>query len=181
MGDVSLGEAMVNLVRDVDGPLRLVISALCYILAFCFFVSGCLRLVKAGEDKFHAPSGWGTALSFVTAVVLVSLPGWIGAFSESLFGTTRPAVSAVLGYGSGSDAGARYDVLLAAVFTVVNLVGLIALLRGVVMMRAAADGRPGATAGRSAAHILGGLMAWHIVAVIEALQNTLGLEVLRVG
>ena len=47
-------------------------------------------------------------------------------------------------------------------------------------MRAAADGRPEASAPRALAHMAGGIAAWHLPAVIDALQTSLGFEVLRI-
>ena len=107
--------------------------------------------------------------------------------------------------------GADYDALLAAVFTLVSLVGLFspAFIRGAFTLRAAADGKPGAertqgtlqsprqpptlppsraradgkpgASGPMAfAHMAGGIAAWHIVAVIEAVQTSLGIAVLNI-
>ena len=118
----DLGQAMISLVRDLEPSLLLLVSALCYVLALFAFAQGLLRLLKTSEDKFHAPSGSGTALSFLICIVMAALPSWLSAAGESLFGSgTRPA-AASLGYGAR---GAGYDALLAAVFTLVSLVGLL--------------------------------------------------------
>ena len=109
----DLGEAMIALVRDLEPGLLLLVSVLCYLLAALAFAQGLLRLFKTSEDKFHAPSGTGTALSFLICIVMAALPSWIAAASESLFGTAAPPGTASLGYGGK---GADYDALLAAVF-----------------------------------------------------------------
>ena len=176
-GSQDLGQAMIALVRDLEPGLLLLVSALCYVLALVAFAQGLLRLFRTSEDKFHAPSGTGTALSFLICIVLAALPSWIGAASESLFGTGAPAGTASLGYGGQ---GAGYDALLAAVFAIVALVGLFAFIRGAFVLRAAADARPGATGGRAFAHMAGGVAAWHLPAVIHALQTSLGIEVLSI-
>ena len=173
----DLGQAMIALVRDLEPGLLILVSALCYVLALVAFAQGLLRLFKASEDKFHAPSGTGTALSFLICIVLAALPSWIGAASESLFGTATPVGTVSLAYG---ERGADYDALLAAVFAIVALVGLFAFIRGAFVLRAAADARPGATGGRAFAHMAGGVAAWHLPAVIDALQASLGIEVLRI-
>ena len=139
----GLGQAMISLVRDLEPGLLLLVSALCYLFALFAFAQGLLRLFKTSEDKFHAPSGGGTALSFIICIVMAALPSFLGAASESLFGTQDPRPgSASLGYGGR---GADYDALLAAVFTLVALVGLFAFIRGAFVLRAAADARPGAS------------------------------------
>ena len=67
-----------------------------------------------------------------------------------------------------------------AVFTLVSLVGLFAFIRGAFTLRAAADGKPGASGPKAFAHMAGGIAAWHIVAVIEAVQTSLGIAVLNI-
>ncbi|MDE0051555.1 MAG: hypothetical protein OXO52_17335 [Rhodospirillales bacterium] len=179
----DLGQAMISLVRDLEPGLLLLVSALCYVLALVAFAQGLFRLFKTSEDKFHAPSGTGTALCFLICIVLAALPSWIGAASESLFGTATPAGTASLGYrGSPRSGGHRadFDALLAAVFAIVALVGLFAFIRGAFVLRAATDARSDATVGRAFAHMAGGVAAWHLPAVIDALQTSLGIEVLSI-
>ena len=173
----GLGQAMISLVRDLEPGLLLLISALCYLLALFAFAQGLLRLLKTSEDKFHAPSGGGTALSFLICIVLAALPSWLGAASESLFGAGPLPGSASLGYGGR---GADYDALLAAVFTLVALVGLFAFIRGAFVLRAAADARPGASGARAFAHMAGGIAAWHLPAVIDAVQTSLGITAVTI-
>lgn len=174
----GLGAALIRLVGDLEGPLVLLVTTVCYLLALWTFFQGCLRLFKTSEDKFHAPGGAGTALSFVLSAVLAALGASFDAVTKTLFGTTATGSTASLGYGGGQ--GADYDALLAAAFTAVALVGLLAFVRGVLMFRAAADGRPGASAGRAFAHVVGGVAAWHIVGVIQAVQTSLGIRVLEI-
>ena len=173
----DLGRAMISLVRDLEPGLLLLVSALCYLLALVAFAQGLLRLFRTSEDKFHAPSGTGTALCFLICIVMAALPSWLAAASESLFGTAAPPGTASLGYGGR---GAGYDALLAAVFAIVGLVGLSAFIRGAFVLRAAADARPGANAPRAFAHMAGGIAAWHLPAVIDALQTSLGIAVLDI-
>ena len=106
----------------------------------------------------------------------MSVPSWLSAGGESLFGG-RTAASASLGHGGGA---ADYDALLGAVLTIVGWVGLLAFLRGVFVLRAAADGQAGASAGRAAMHMLGGVCAWHAESLIGAVQTSLGIQVLRI-
>ena len=98
----------------------------------------------------------------------------------SLSGADR-GVSATLGYGGGGEAADAMNQVLQAVFIIVGLVGLIAFIRGLFVLRAAADGRPGASAGGAAVMMFGGLLAWHIVPVIGALQSSLGIKVLEIS
>ena len=172
----DLGDALISLVRDLDPALMGLIAAACYLLGLVAFVQGAARLLRLSEDRFHGPSAAGTALCFLVCLVMVSVPSWLSAGGESLFGEGT-AASASLGHG---DRGADYDALLGAVLTIVGWVGLLSFLRGVFVLRAAADGVAGASAGRAAMHMLGGVCAWHAESLIGAVQTSLGIQVLRI-
>ena len=174
----GLGAALIRLVADILGPFLELLGIVCLLLAAWLFLQGCLRLFKTSEDKFHGPGGAGTALSFVGSAVLATLPAWFNAATETVFGTGSPGGAATLGY--GGERGADYNAMLRAAFALVALVGLLAFVKGVLMFRAAADGRPGATAGRAFAHVIGGVAAWHITGVIQAVQSSLGIKVLKI-
>ena len=177
MNGTDLGGALISLVRDLDPALMRLISAACYLLGLVAFVQGCARLLRLSEDRFHGPSTAGTALCFLICLVMVSVPSWLTAGGESLFGAGGTAASASLGHGGGA---ADYDALLGAVLTIVGWIGLLAFLRGVFVLRAAADGQAGASAGRAAMHMLGGVCAWHAESLIGAVQTSLGIQVLRI-
>ena len=174
----DLADALISLVRDLEPGLELLVSIACYLLGLLAFFQGAARLLKTSEDKFHAPSAAGTALSFLICVVMVAFPSWLAGAGESLFGIGRTAAGASLGYGGR---GADYDALLGAVFAIVAWAGLFAFLRGAFVLRAAADGAPGATAAKAFLHMLGGVAAWRMTDVIEAVQTTLGIRVLNIA
>ena len=176
MGGTDLGGALISLVRDLDPALMRLIAAACYLLGLVAFIQGAARLLRLSEDRFNGPSAAGTALCFLVCLVMVSVPSWLSAGGESLFGEGT-AASASLGHGGR---GADYDALLGAVLTIVGWVGLLAFLRGAFVLRAAADGLAGASAGRAAMHMLGGVCAWHAESLIGAVQTSLGIQVLRI-
>lgn len=176
----SLADALVSLVRDIDEPLRFGISVVCYLLALGAFAQGCLRLLRA-SNGVQGPGAMSTVLCFVVCVVLATLPSWIVGGEMSLFGERIGGLGATLGYGGGGESADAMNELLKAVFIIVGLVGLIAFIRGLFVLRAAADGRPGASAGGAAVMMFGGLLAWHIVPVIGALQSSLGIRVLEIS
>ena len=173
----GIGEALVKAVADLEGPLYLLLSVICYLLALVAFFQGCMRLLKYNEDKYHAPSVSGTLVSFLIAVVLVALPRVLEAGGATFFQGDAP-VTVSLGYGARA---ADFDRMLGAVFTIVEFVGLLAFLKGIYVLRAASDGTGGATVPSAAMHMLGGLMLWHIGWVLLAVQTTLGISVLRIS
>ena len=173
----GLGGALISLVRDLDPALMRLISVACYLLGLLAFRPGVRAPAAALGGPLPRP------LRRRHRALLPGLPGHgvlpllalrPGARACSARNT---AASASLGHGS---AAADYDALLGAVLTVVGWVGLLAFLRGVFVLRAAADGQPGASAGRAAMHMLGGVCAWHAESLIGAVQTSLGIQVLRI-
>ena len=174
----DLGGALIAAVRDLNPALLQLIILVCWLLAFVCFIQGCLRVLQHSDDKVHAPSASGTVFSFVLAVILAALPQILSGAGETLFGSEKTATAASLGYGGRA---VDYDRLLAAVFVIVNIVGLLAFIKGAFVFRGACDGEAGASAGRGCLHMIGGVCAWHIVALIGAVQATLGITVLRIS
>ena len=86
MNGTDLGGALISLVRDLDPGLMGLIAAACYLLGLVAFIQGAARLLRLSEDRFHGPSAAGTALCFLVCLVMVSVPSWLSAGGESLFG-----------------------------------------------------------------------------------------------
>ena len=177
---MSLAAILIGAVADITPGFLNLVVAVCWIMGLMLILIAALRMLKHSDSfgKGSSPVAAGTLMTFMAGVILLQLPSWLDAVSTSIFGTGKTPTSAVLGYGSPD---ATLDELLQAVFTIVALVGLVAFIRGLFVLRACSDGKPSATAGSAAMHIIGGAAAWHIVAVIDALQQTLGIRILTVS
>ena len=173
----DLARALTGAVADLEAPAMLLISLACRLLSLFAFLQGCVRLLKASEDRYRAPPMAGTVVSFAAAAILAALPEVLAGAGETLFGgQTRARAS--LGYAAAQAA--EYDRLLGALFAIVRIVGLLAFVKGLFVLRAASDGRGGAGVPSAAFHMLGGLALWHVLPVLAALQATLGISVLRI-
>ena len=177
---MNLAEILIAFVRDITPGFLTLVLVVCWIMGLMLILVAALRMLKHSDSfgKGAPPAAVGTLMTFMAGVILLQLPAWLDAVSTSIFGTHKTPTSAVLGY---ANPDASFDELLQAVFTIVALVGLVAFIRGIFVLRACSDGKPSATAGSAAMHIIGGVAAWHIVAVIHALQQTLGIRILSVS
>ena len=176
----GIGEALVALIATLLVPGSALVEIACYVIGGAVFLQALLRLMRSGEEGLRGPSGMGTALTFLVAIVFLTFPQWLNAWGDTLFGGTERGAAASLGYAQGERSG-RYDLMLWAVFKVVQFVGLFSFLRGMFVLRDSAEGRNGATAGKAAAHIIGGVCGWHILFVIDRVQNTLGIAPLSIS
>ena len=170
-------ERLVEMIGELEPAAHALIVAISYILGLCAYGSGLFRLVRRSEQRYSAPSGTGTVLCFVAGTAMFSFPTLLTSAELSLFGAGGGA--SALSYG-GADS-ERYDALLKALFAIVQIIGVISFLKGWFVLRSAADGHGRATMGSGAWHIVGGLLAWHIVPVLAAVQETTGIELLRAG
>lgn len=169
---------LVEAVRDLEEGAFLLLVSVSYLLGCVLMGSGLLRLARMSEQPWRGPSGAGTALCLIGAPVMFSFPAWLDAGSETLFGDS--AVTS-LSYTGAGDEGERYNAMLSAVLAVVQFVGVVGFLKGWFVLRAAADGTGRGTMGSGVWHIVGGLLGWHIKPVINAVQETIGVELLNAG
>lgn len=173
--ETGVGGALIALVADLLPGLLLLVATACRLLGFGLFLIGALRLVRQGTGTREHPAT-GTAVTFLAAAVFFYLPAWLDGAGDTFFGDARDA--GVLGYSGG---GPDLTPLIEAVFAIVAVVGLAAFIRGVLVLRAAADNAPGASAAAAALHLAGGIAAWHMPALIGALQTTLGIHILDIS
>ena len=113
----------------------------------------------------------------VLAVAMFGLPEVLSAGGLSLFGQNPGKGLATLAYVEGGE---KYDEVLWAVFAIIQVIGVWGVAMSFFVWRDAADGRQGATAGKGAAHFVGGMLGWHILPFLDALQRTLGIEPLKI-
>ena len=176
----GLGGALISLVADLLPEARGLVSIVCYLLGGALFLVALLRLMRSGEDGLRGPSGYGTSATFLAAIVFLTFPQWLDAWGNTLFGGRPEGAGATLAYAGGDRAG-QYEMVLWAVLKIVEAVGILAFLKSWFVLRDAADGRNGATLGKWFAHMIGGVCGWHIIWVIDRVQNTLGVAPLRIS
>ena len=179
MDGPGLADALVRAVGIVLSPGKALISIACYAIGLCAALVGLLRLMRSSDQGMRGPGGAGTAATFLLSAVFLAFPEVVSAFGETLFGERVAGAGASLAYAGGNAP--QYDLVLWAVFKVVEFVGLFWFLKGWFVLRDSADERNGATAGKAFAHILGGVCAWHILWVIDRVQSTLGIAPLRIS
>ena len=173
---MNIPAMLTALVDDLVPGLMLLLLAVCWLLGLLAVAAGLLRL-KRHADGAGAPNAAGTALTFLLAAALLALPSFLEATSGTLFGTPPPA-GRHLAWAPLPESGA-FAAAIGAAVVVVRIVGLIAFIQGWFVLRDAADGRGGGFA-MGIGRIVGGALCWHIVPFVEAVQRSLGLELLEV-
>lgn len=129
--------------------------------------------------KEHADGGGRTSLKtpftlMIIGVLMVALPSTIEMATQTmaLGGNSATKVFTV---GGSAGAPAGFHAALKGVLLFVQLIGHIALVRGLFIFKGLGEGKQGAEFGRGLTHILGGAMAVNINKTIEVLSNSVGM------
>ncbi len=170
----DIGTMLINLAKANDGLMRL-ITAISYILGFYFVLKGVAELKHVGESRTmmsreHHIKGplftiaAGTALIYLPASVHVG----ISTFWESQFPVPYVPTS--------SDPWAD---LIKACFMIIQIVGVVAFIRGLVLLTHVSEGH-GQSGGfaKAIAHLVGGIFCINMYQFILIIENTLAPGVL---
>jgi intracellular multiplication protein IcmC len=170
----DLGQIFENLSATYPSIWKL-LTAASYVLGFLFALKAVYVLKIYGQNMSmmsQTGSIKGPIFYFLVAGALIYLPTMFGTILNTTFGYSTPKP---LEYAAGGSVWT--DQGLKAVLGIVQIVGLIAFIRGLIYIARAGDqgGQPGQMS-RGLTHIIGGILAINIVGVKEVLWNTLGFS-----
>lgn len=175
-GSMSLDEVLVALMSNIGPAIQNAIMAFCYIFGLIFCVIGLFRLTKHQQEGPRGPSGIGTLTTFAVAGALFSLGGLMESFTNSLTGQDNVFAYATLSFtGVSPGAVTQIELVTEAVITFMMILGWISFARGWFILKAVADGGGQASLMAGVTHIIGGALAVNLGALINFVQETLGL------
>jgi len=170
-GGQNFQSMLVNLSRSYPDLWRL-LTATAYILGFAmalralFYlkVYGVMRTMTSSQSSIKTP----VALLFASTMLIAS-PTAFNVVNMTFFGTASP-----LSY-TGGAVGSFSQSSMIAVIGVVQIIGLIAFIKGWLLVARAGEGQgqPGAI-GKALTHIVGGAFAINIVQLKDVVWNTFG-------
>lgn len=176
-----LDEMIIAFMKDISGPLGNLISAFAYIAGAILTVVGLHRLTKSSQEGPRGPSGMGTMGTFVSAAVLLSSSQVLSALTITLFGTDEVfSYAEIFGFDSAAPAQNASNVIT-SILAFMMIVGVISFLRGVFVLRGFTDGNSQMTLMGGLSHIIAGVLAINLGPLINAIQETLGVNVLGHG
>jgi len=155
--------------------LYTLVFAASYVLGAALGVAFLMRLYKHSRTPLQAPGGYGTAACFFASLVFFFSPGFLSATAGSLFG------GAVANRASFIHGGGEINQSLLAVLAVIQFVGLLAFLKGPLVIKAANDHKQGASVAAGCWHMVGGVLAYFIIPIIQSFQETFGWSFINVS
>lgn len=164
------GQMINNFARSVPQLMKL-ITAVAYVLGFFFVVKAVLLLKQFGDMRtmmMSQHSVKGPLVYFFIGSMLIYLPETVSVGMSSFWDNPNPYM-----YETQTD---QWNQLIGVLFTIVQLFGTIAFIRGLVMLSTlgAGQGQPG-TLGRGMTHIIGGIFCINIYEFIKMVFATLGV------
>ena len=122
----------------------------------------------------------GPIVGFLIAGALIGLPDtWLTINStifddranDSILAYSGVAFSTLPG-GFTMPAGATFDAFMLVIILIIQLIGWIAFVRGLLMIKRAAEGSGQASYGTAITHIFGGVLAANLIATVDVIQQT---------
>ncbi len=163
---------LINFSETVPNLMRLV-TALSYVMGFFFVLKGIMELKHYGESR----SAMSQEHSIIKPIIIITvgslllyLPASVQTGLSTFWTTPNP-----YGY-LGSEADENWTDLTGAAFMVIQLVGTIAFIRGLVLLtHLSGHGQPGQFA-KAMAFIISGILCINLYQFLQAVFSTLGIS-----
>lgn len=174
---VGLDVLITNLVDNIEQPLISLLSILSIVIGVYLLVRGLHKASKYGTDPkaYSVPT---IATSLIIGTVLIVVGQSLETMLTTLFGDPNIASSSILSWstldsltGGVSD---QFKTAVYAALTFFQLIGMIAFLRGWLIVKNAIEGTGQATLAQGFTHIIGGVFAINIYGIISMFDATFG-------
>lgn len=167
---LSVADIIKNIAETVP-QLMLFTTALAYVLGFFFVFYGIILLKKYGEQRTQMSGEAKLAaplLNIFVGAALIYLPSAVQSGLTTFWLNPNP-------YGYEGEAGDEWSEFIKACFLIIQLVGVIAFIRGLLLLtKLGGQGQPGSF-GKAMAHIIGGIFCIDMYDFLQAIFQTFGL------
>jgi len=154
-----------------------------------FIIRGLLKGAKYGSDPRASSTPHILAYLIIGAILIVAGQG-AGSLTLSMFGMgTSDAIDCADGVSCTTNVGrvlgwnaslgnVKFATAVAAALTFFQLIGILAFIRGLYIVKNAVEGTGQATVVQGFTHIVGGVLAINIYTILEVIDQTFGTNLL---
>jgi len=173
----GLDGMMIRVMENIYGPVQLLILFFCYVAGAILTMVAIHRFTKTAQEGPRGPTGMGTIATFVLAGVLFSIAPTIGMLAETLF-ENRDSMNHVqfLSLEEGSDAQMHAEDVATAIIVFLTIVGILAIVRGLFVLRGVAEGNQQMTMMSGISHVVAGAILVNFGQFANIIQTTLGID-----
>ena len=163
-------QVLTNIAAQIPA-LTSLLAAIVIILGIVFIVAGLIKLKHAGEQRsMMAQHGvMGPFLYLLVGSLLLFLPSTIQVTTSTFWSTP-------CSYCYPTSAGSPFTSFFQVVYAVVNFVGLIAFVRGLVILSHLGEQSQHGKLAQALTHIIGGIICINIGSFVQMIFATLGLN-----
>jgi len=164
---------MLENIKGQIPTLILMVTAISYVMGFFFVIKGIMELKKFGEQR-SMMSGehhmTGPLVYLFVGALLIYLPTSIHTGMLTLFASPSPLAW-------DTSTGDAFASIKDAVFLIVQLVGVISFIRGLVILTHIGGGHGGQPGnfGKALAHIIAGILCINLNGFLQVIAGTLGI------
>ncbi len=181
-GYLGLDQMMENFVIDIYKPAKIVLNWAGYIVGFGCMINGVYRLAQSGQAAAgRAPSAKGTMGFIIGGALMVSFGDAMDAISTTIFGSDAPPAFSGLAYNIPGLNMTQVNNVVQSLFAFVEIVGWVAFVRGIYLLVKLSQGNADRSHAHAFTHIVFGGLAVNMAAVVSAVQNTLGVQIINSG
>jgi hypothetical protein len=165
----NLSVMLTNFATAVPNLMQLVTAAT-YILGMFFMIASIMGMKHFGEMRTMMSQEHGIVgplVEFCVGAAMIYLPSTIKSGLSTFWVSPNP-------YAYLDAATDQYTTFINACYSIIQLIGVIAFIRGLIILKNVGSGRSQDTIGKAAAHITGGVMCINMYTTIEMLQATVG-------
>jgi intracellular multiplication protein IcmC len=169
----SWATSQANILKNVAAsllPVEKLITGAAYLMGIGFAFKAIYALKAYGESRAMMSSSGSLKEPLIylfVAAMFIYFPTGLDLMLATTFGETG-----LLAYQTTDNN--TYDALASSLTLIIQVIGLVAFVRGwVLIARAASQGQqPGGT-GKGLVHVFGGILAMNIIATLKIIHNTL--------
>lgn len=171
-GNLNAATFITNFSKTIPHLMQLV-TAVAYVMGMFFLVNGLFHLKKYGEQRSQASGEAhlkGPILYLFVGAALLYLPTTVRVGMSTFWVNPFP-------YQYDTDQSGAWADLLKASFMIIQLIGIISFIRGLVMLThlGGAGGQQQGTLGKAFAHIIAGVLCIDLYDFLQTVFNTLAL------
>lgn len=174
---VALDNVAVTFITNMATPMKYLLISFTFITGLAMILVGISRLIKTAQEGPRGPAGMGTFFTFACGMALMAIGQSMGTFNVSLFGDGAMKNYAVFSATAKAALGKSEQQMrnvIGSVLIFVSLVGFIAFMRGLFILKLVADGNQNHSITQALTFLIGGALAVNLGAVINAFQSTIG-------
>lgn len=168
-----------ELLANGAGPIYAFLHAACFVGGLLLMGLGIYRLPRAaaaGPMGMHNPFA-GPLATIVVGVLILGIGLSAETLTETLFINAPSPIGYSIQEAGVVDAGEAFNTVIFAVLQFVALIGWIGIIRGLLLMRASAEGSGQASIGQAITHMIGGICAINLGELMLLFQESMGMGV----